>query len=164
MTRAAATIRATRLIRVHSPTTKEAFAKIGLPLRYLNAGVFRKVYGIRGVDLVVKIPIIGVESKDAIQSAIRHSAQEVSRVKRLYAVKELRPHLPKIYHYDKKSGVIVMRRYEKVSSVDHAEGLGMIITKLVRRICGVKLDDIHSNNIKRKKPDSPDVVFVDLGL
>ncbi len=161
MTKAAATIRAIRLIRVHNPVTQEAFAKIGLSLRYIGEGVFREVYGIRGVDLVVKIP---TTRKEEPTEAIRHSAQEVSRVKRLYAVKELRPHLPKIYHYDKKSGVIVMRRYEKANMSQHAELLGEIIKKLVRRVCGVRLDDIHSDNIKLKEHDSPDVVFIDLGL
>lgn len=158
MTKVAATIRAIRLIRAHNPVTKEAFTKIGLPLYYLDEGAYREVYGIRGVDLVVKIPIKGSAE------SIHHSAMEVSRIKRLHVLKELRPHLPAIYHYDKKSGIIVMRRYEKAGLFEHAEILGDIIKKLVRRISGVKMGDIHSDNIKLKKPGSRDVVFIDLGF
>ena len=148
-----------RIIR-NRPTTPEDCRTAGIKLRYLDEGVFRRVFKVSGCPLVIKFPLAG-EFNDGVQ----HSISEVARIKRLGRVKELIPHLPKIFYHDRKNGVLVMQFYPRPRDDAHTvELLGKIIKKLVSRIARVQMSDIHSDNVrKRYRGDTASAVFVDCG-
>ena len=98
--------KALKLIRKHSPTSPEAFKKLGLRLSYLGAGVFREVARIQGCDLVVKFPLD--DGAGCYAEGIAHSLSEMKRIERLARISEMKPHLPKVFYFDRKNGIIVM--------------------------------------------------------
>ena len=136
------------------PTTPRAFRDIGIKLRYIDEGVFRKVYKISGCPLVVKFPVDS--------GGIQHSVSEMRRIRRLGRIKELLPHLPKVLYFNGKSGLVVMEYYPALDPEKGVELLGKVIKKLVSRIAQVAMSDIHSDNIRRGKRGEI-VVFSDLG-
>ena len=130
------------------------FETSGIKLRYIDEGVFRKVYKISGCPLVVKFPL----DNDGIQ----HSVSEMRRIRRLGRIKELLPHLPKVLYFNGKSGIVVMEYYKALDPEKGVELLGKVIKKLVSRIAKVAMSDIHSDNIRQGRRGEI-VVFSDLG-
>ena len=147
--------KALKLIRKHAPSTPEAFRKLGFKLTYLGAGVFREVARIAGCDLVVKFPLD--------EEGIAHSLSEVNRIERLSKVPELKSHLPKIFYFDRKHGIVVMNFYAELTPADAVELLGKIVRKLVSKVAGVTMGDIHDGNVRRKRKGWDTVTFIDLG-
>ena len=98
--------KALKLIRKHEPVTPNDFKKLGLGLASIGAGVFREVAQIKGCDLVIKFPL---EEKGGYAYGIQHSISEMNRIARLSRVPELKPHLPKVFYFDRKNGIIVMQ-------------------------------------------------------
>jgi hypothetical protein len=136
-----------------------AFREAGIKLRYLNEGVFRRVFKISGCPLVVKFPLEG-----EIADGVQHSISEVNRVKRLSKIKELVPHLPKIHYHDRKNGVLIMQFYPRPrNDAETVEMLGKVIKKLVSRIARVQMSDIHADNVRKRRGDWTSAVFTDLG-
>ena len=152
--------KALKLIRKHGPVTPNDFKKLGLGLASIGAGVFREVARIKGCDLVVKFPL---EEKGGYSYGIQHSISEMNRIARLSRVPELKPHLPKVFYFDRKNGIIVMNFYPDASDADKVDMLGSLVRKLVQRICRVTLGDIHAGNVRRKRKDWEIPLFVDLG-
>ena len=143
-----------RIIR-NRPTTVIAFREAGIKLRYLDEGVFRRVFKISGCPLVVKFPLEG-----EIADGVQHSISEVARIKRLSRVKDFHPHIPQVFYHDKKNGVLVMRYYAKMEDRRAVELLGKVVQKLVSKIVGVRMSDIHTDNVREA---SGRLVFIDLG-
>jgi hypothetical protein len=141
-----------RIIR-NRPTSPQAFREAGIKLRYLDEGVFRRTFKVSGCPLVIKFPL----EADGIQ----HSASEVNRIRRLSRIKELAPHLPKVLHFNRKHGILVMEYYKPLDPVKGIELLGKVIRKLVSRIARVAMSDIHYDNIRQGKQGQ--VKFSDLG-
>lgn len=140
------------------PTTPKGFDKIGLHLKIIDAGVFRETWQIRGLPLAVKFPL----DRDGVY----HSRTEMRKIARLSRFPSLRKYLPKIYYYDSKSGVIVMKFYPNFyDDIDACEAVGDLAGVLLKELTGVEVIDIHSGNIRTKNPrrESPKVVLVDLG-
>jgi hypothetical protein len=82
--------------------------KFHLTLTHIHSGAFRRVYKIEGLPLAVKIPIDGTDEN------IEHSADEMKAIARIQTdpkAKHLRKYLPKVHHYNKWSGVILMKAY-----------------------------------------------------
>lgn len=91
----------------------KAFSKLNkvLPLNYVGAGEFRSVYQIVGKDLVVKLP------KD--RDDIEHSRIEYQRWHDIMHQRGwflLRKYMPKIYYFNPKNGVLLMRFYKTAFS------------------------------------------------
>ena len=122
--------------------------------------MFRRVFKVSGCPLVIKFPLAG-EFNDGVQ----HSISEVARIKRLGRVKELIPHLPKIFYHDRKNGVLVMKYYPKMEDARAVELLGKVVKKLVSKIVGVKMSDIHADNVRHQgdASDTGRLIFTDLG-
>lgn len=160
---------ALRLIRKFEPTTPEDFRDIGLPVTFIGNGVFREVCKIDGQRLIVKFPIADDPEGEDFTSGIKHSRDEMKRIEKLSAFKELRPHLPKVRYYDKENGVIVMDWYEKfVSDDDRVSALGILIRKLLQKLTRVNCSDVHPGNVLCKAYDPTtgkrgDAVLIDLG-
>ena len=153
------TLQALRLIRSHRPVTFAAFKKLGFKFQFIEAGVFREVSRIRDTDLVVKFPLM--EGERDYSEGIQHSRSEMRRIRRLSKVKELKPYLPRVHYYDSKHGIIVMKWYDNTDDFGKAELLGKLVKKLIRKISGVVMSDIHEGNIRKKANNS--LAFVDLG-
>jgi tRNA A-37 threonylcarbamoyl transferase component Bud32 len=123
-------------------------------MRILGEGVYRSGYKVRHCDLVIKFPT------DA--EGVKHSAQEIKRLRRLKQCGTLDRFLPEVFYYDKKSGVIVMRYYpEFVDFEDEADAMGSMIGALIQRLTRVKCSDIHTDNVRQNKDDA---IIIDLGL
>lgn len=152
--------KALKLIRKHSPSNPVAFVKLGFRLNYLGAGVFREVARIAGCDLVVKFPL---DEADGPAEGIAHSISEMSRIEKLSRVPELKPHLPKVFYFDRKNGIIVMQFYPELKPNAAVELLGKILRKLVSRVAKVSMNDIHDGNVRRKRKGWEQLVFTDLG-
>ncbi len=149
-----------RAIIKNRPRTPEEFRKAGIKLRYIDHGVFREVYKIQGCPLVVKFPL---NEEQDFAGGVQHSISEVRRIKRLFRIHELKPHLPKIHYFDKEGGVLVMSYYHRVTPERGVELLGKIVQKLVSKIARVQMADIHADNIRVQKGAAGRLVFVDCG-
>ena len=152
--------KALKLIRKHAPSSPAAFVKLGFRLNYIGAGLFREVARIAGCDLVVKFPL---HETDGPAEGIAHSLSEMQRIEKLARVAELKPHLPKVFYYDKKNGIIVMQFYPELKPADAVELLGKIVKKLVSRVGRVAMSDIHDGNVRRKRKGWNQLTFIDLG-
>jgi hypothetical protein len=155
---------ALRKIRHDRPATVSAFKKI-FRLRSVGRGVFREVYRIVGTGLVVKLVRCYPEYNRP--EGIRHARSEVNRIKRLRALGVLRVHLPTIHYWDRKTGTIVMDEYVTESS-ENITLLGKVIQKMVKKLIGVSMTDIHRGNIgvarvKVGKKYHDRIIFLDLG-
>ena len=76
----------------------------------------------------------------------------------------MRPHLPEVFYHDKKSGVIVMRKYPKYDNYkSQADAMGEMIQRLVYKLTKVSCSDIHSENVRKRRFNKEQSVLVDLG-
>jgi hypothetical protein len=56
-----------------------------------------------------------------------------------------------------------MNFYPDLDAEDAVELLGNLVKKLVSKISGVTMGDIHSGNVRRKRKGWNTIMFVDLG-
>ena len=147
---------AVRIINYWKPRTFEDFSRTGLRLTYISGGAFRKVFQIDALPLVVKIPI---DDEGDYPTCIRHSIIEIRKLKALREFSVMRPHLPKVYYFDKRAGVVVMEYVDdrKMKSdfadTEHARAYGMnvLVTRLIRAHTGVIVDDFGEDNVRFDK-------------
>ena len=160
---------ALRKIRTHQPTSLKNFKALGLLGKYVGSGVFRESYRIKGTNLIVKFPLYDAmsERKSAYESGIAHTRTEVRRFYKLRCVKALRSHLPKIWYFDLRHGIVVMTHYAKFGGYggwNKIELLGKIINKLIRQYAHTTMNDIHGDNTRMAGENfNKRIVFVDLG-
>lgn len=147
-----------RRIKRFRPRTFKDFGKVGIRFgKNLGEGVFREAYQIKDLPLVVKFPIE--------DDGIDHSRDEMRKIRTLSKFKFLRKYLPKVYYYDRQSGVIVMKFYEDFEDYDDAcDAVGTLAGELIKRLTGVSMVDIHSGNARiRDYHEPPRLVLIDLG-
>jgi len=141
------------------PTRVGQLRAAGLKLRLLGSGAFREGFKVVNADVVIKFPI----SKSTSQG-VKHSAQEVRRIRRLRESSTLAPFLPEVLYYDRASGVIAMRYYSEFEDFEkQADAMGKMIGKMIYRISGVKCTDVHTENVRRGR-GRLDCVLIDLGF
>ena|SRR5271166_1351420 len=162
------TQQALRRIQTKRPTSPKEFRDLGLLGRYLGCGAFRQSFRIRGTSLIVKFPLNeSTGHKPVYKSGIGHSRTEMRRYKKLHHVKALRPHLPKVWYYDAKHGVIVMTHYAKLGGYGGWTRIGLmgnVIRKLILQICRTAMNDINGDNIRMAGGKyNKRLIFVDLG-
>lgn len=144
-------------IRASRPTCHKDFKAIGLPLRWIGSGVFRECCEIQNCDLVVKFPLRKGSGK-------KHTANEMARLGRLRKHRVMLPHLPEVVYYDASTGVIVMRKYPKYASFeDQVDAMGKMIQRLIFSLTRIKCDDIHSENVRKRRMNHDQSVLIDLG-
>lgn len=150
---------AIRRIKKHRPKTYEDFAEAGVPLEIesLGEGVFRVVYRAHKLPLVVKFPLAG-DGDD-------HTRSEVRRIKALSKYPKMRKYLPKVYYYDSRAGIVVMKYYPPMDWHLHEDAsLGRLAQNLVKDLTGMSLDDIHAGNVTTDTGQSNGrPIFLDLG-
>ena len=96
-----------RKLRSVKSAKLEDFERAGIELQPFSEGVFRSVYFVKGLPIVVKIPHL---------NCCYHSRTEIRRLRQirrssLYRV--FKRYMPKVYYSDEKLGIIAMRRYLK---------------------------------------------------
>lgn len=159
---------ALRKIKTNRPTSLKEFETLGLLGMYVGAGVFRESYRIRGTNLIVKFPLndAGLGMPPDYKDGIAHSRTEMCRLDKLWKIKALRAHLPKVWYYDKTHGIIVMTHYIKLFGYGgwkKIELLGKVINKLVKQYAHTSMTDIHGDNTRMTAGRKKRIVFVDLG-
>jgi hypothetical protein len=152
---------AVRAIKKFNPETPEDFKKLGLKLTCIGHGVFREVFMINGLNLVVKFPLSEEGLAPDFRAGKMHTTVEVKKVAALSKFRELRPYLPTIYYHNRKTGVLVMRYYPTYDDPSvQIEHLGRVIQRLIYRVTGVNCADIHSGNVNH---NNNRCVLIDLG-
>ena len=150
---------ALKKIRANRPGSPSDFRRIGLPVRYLNTGLFRAVCKIINCDLVVKFP-----RQVDLSLGRSHSAAELQRVKRLKSSRVLQPALPEIPYFDKVSGILVMRYYPRYTShEEQADAMGAFIQRLIFAHTRIRTSDLHSENVHKRRVNNDGAVLIDLG-
>ena len=143
------TRRALRLIRKAQPKTNAEALAFGIgPLDKIGEGAFRAAYQIRGTSLLIKFPLGGYKC---------HTRAEVRKIQKLSQFKSMRAHVPPVYYYNSKDGVMVTKFYAKGARL---LDMNEVVSKLIKELTGVVLEDIVGDNVKS---DGRHPVFVDLG-
>jgi hypothetical protein len=157
---------ALRLIKKNRPKNLLDTSQLGLKLVHLGTGAFRSVYRIKGTDYVIKFLV----ENNYLDT--EHSRLEVRNIKRLQKFRSLRPYLPKIYYYDRKTGVIIMEYYtrysrRKAKRPNPTRTYGdtnweiELIVNLIRQLTKVNFVDICERNLGIDKNNV--VKFLDVG-
>jgi hypothetical protein len=74
------------------------------------------------------------------------------------------PHLPEVFYYDKARGIIVMRKYPKYDSFeDQADAMGQMIQRLIFAVVRIRCQDIHTENVRKRRMNHDQSVLIDLG-
>ena len=142
----------------HKPTTPDEFRAAGVPLgKHLGAGVFREVLKVKGCPLVVKFPL---DANWDCHEGVDHSALEMKKLARLKKFKWMRRFLPKIYYYDRKHGIIVMRYYELMTKHEFLFDI-QFVRALIKHSTGVNISDYTWGNVGKGWKDCP--VMIDCG-
>lgn len=145
------------MIKARRPKNPSEFNRSGIPIRRVSEdqGIFRAIYKVTNCDLIVKFP--------KAPSGKKHTADEVTRIKKLRKFACMKAHLPTIHYYDAEAGVLVVDYCPKFTTYEkEADAMGTFIQKLIKAATGVSISDIHSENVhKHVKRD--DAVIIDAG-
>src|ERR1035437_6342269 len=108
-----ATRRALRLIRKHHPATLLETSQLCLRLVYHGEGAFRKAYRIAGTKLLIKFPQTADRKTTSYGYTTDrcHTRSEVRKIKKLREFKSLRTHVPPVYYFNSRHGVMVTEFY-----------------------------------------------------
>lgn len=151
-----------RKIKTSRPSTPSEFRALGIPLIKEGAGSFRIVMRVRGLNLAVKFPqSYGPEM--GLRVGKMHSTVEVRKINKLKRIPWMRPHIPRVYFHDKKSGVLVVSWHPEFRNTTTSfRALGRLMTKVIAKKTGITVSDIHEDNTRRGRT-AKDSVLVDLG-
>jgi len=154
--------RALRIIRKIQPKTVDELKVAGLELREIKIrtrkgmkgnGAFRRAYEIVGTGLAVKFP------RPNYADNAEHTRDEVKKIRELSKYRSLRSHMPPVYYYNGRDGVMVTDYYLFVCP-DKAKNV--ILSDVIFELTGIPLDDVMGDNVRMKQV-AGNPVFVDLG-
>ena len=125
-----------------------------LQLKYIGAGTFRVAYRIAHTDMLIKFP-------DGHDGKV-HTRAEVRKIRKLAAYPFLKKHLPPIYYFNSKTGVLVTRYYPDASRWHIANAMGDMLSLLLKKFTGIPFTDswIGSDNFGL---DRGRLILTDLG-
>lgn len=157
--------------RPFTPELAQRFGGISIG-RKLGSGVFRDTYALIGYpDLVIKFPSdepiefyyddgTPGESCSSPQKHIETEMFNVAFINKSARLRDLRPHMPTIYYYDKVSHVQVAKRCRPLKhNLETKESLALL-TKYFKSLTGNHLD-LGYGNVMRDENDR--LIIVDLG-
>jgi len=153
--------RALRIIRKVQPKVVIQLEATGLKLREIKIrtrkgmkgnGAFRRAYEIVGTGLAVKFP------RPNYADNAEHTRDEVKKIRELSKYRSLRSHMPPVYYYNGRDGVMVTDYYLFVCP-DKAKNV--ILSDVIFELTGIPLDDVMGDNVRMKETGNP--VFVDCG-
>jgi hypothetical protein len=154
--------RALRIIRKVQPKVVIQLEATGLRLREIKQhtkkglkgnGAFRRAYEIVGTGLAIKFP-----RPDYADNA-EHTRDEVRKIRELSKYKSLRKHLPPVYYYNGRDGVMVTDYYPFVCP---DKSKNAVLSDVIRELTGIHLDDIEGDNVRSRVKDG-EPMFCDLG-
>lgn len=147
-----------RIIHNYPRNADDLLEECQLPLLFLGSGSYRNTYHILGTNLVVKVPRqVSVEVGEEVlepshEENVAHAREEVRairKVKRDKNLKALRPYMPTLHHHDRRTGLVVMDRYDHVDEAvyDARSEEFEKIFDLARTVTGVLDCDLNQYNM-----------------
>ena len=157
------TRRAIRLVRRWLPkTVEEARALCMGALIEVGSGAFRIAYRIHGTSLLIKFPVMfDYPDPKAChdKEGKNHTRMEVKKIWALRKHPIMRRHLPPVYYFNGRDGVMVTKYYPKSKWTNSATN--QLVSEIIKEYCGVTLGDLSPDNL-RAQPSS-NLIFIDLG-
>jgi hypothetical protein len=157
------TRRALRLIRRGQPKTVEEAASLLVGLDKIGQGAFRTAYRIRGTNLLIKFPLMynyGVSGREDWndKEGKNHTRMEVKKIRALMEFPIMRKHIPPVYYFNGRDGVMVTRYYPKSKWVSCATN--NLVSDMVKEYCGVTMGDLSPDNLRT---ETGNLIFIDCG-
>jgi hypothetical protein len=160
------TRRALRLIRRGQPKTVEEARALGMgTLVQVGQGAFRTGYRIYGTNLLIKFPLMynygGLKGEEIWhdKDGKNHTRMEVKKIRALLEFPIMRSHLPPVYYFNGRDGVMVTKYYTKSKWVLSATN--NLVTDMVKEYCDVTLGDLSTDNLRTEPVGN--LIFIDLG-
>ena len=164
------TRRALRLIRKGQPKTADEAKALGITLIEVgkDEGAFRTAHRIHGTDLLIKFPLRyrrrseeteGGPEVWGTKDGVNHTRMEVKKIRALEKFPLMRKHIPPVYYFHNRNGVMVTKYYPKTKWVGYA--VGLLLGKMVTKYYGVVLGDLTPDNLRAVAYDR--LVIIDLG-
>jgi len=141
------------LLCKHSPKSLEDIKKLGIKCHEISKGygAFRRVYKVRGLDLVFKIPRYTTDYETNISYNIEHARAEYSavcRIERFKKYKILRQFMPQIFYFNWDCGIMAMEYYKPLLFTAVGEAGCNALSALVDSCWNKSLGtDICTNNV-----------------
>lgn len=150
---------AVRLLYQQKPKNLEAFRKL-FKLITLKSGMYRKVFEVEGLPIIIKT------SDCCGYSKCDHTSQEIKAIRYFNSQKDLRVYSPEVFYMDEGSGVVVMRKYEILSQYEPGKREALSKKKIevedFLRKKGIRPNDFHNGNTGFTKTGN--VKIVDMGM
>ena len=153
--RAYRTRRALRLIRKGQPKNLLETNELGLHCVHAGTGAFRVAYRINGTGLLIKFPGTFALAKEGKN----HTRMEVKKIRALLQSPIMRKHLPPVYYFNGRDGVMVTKYYPKSKWVPSATN--QLVSEMIKEYCGVILGDLSPDNVRTEPGNN--LVIIDLG-
>ena len=107
------------LFEQYKPKSFEQVEGLGIKITEIDrsSGAFRDTFRVKGLPIVIKIPRGAENDSKGFPSNIAHSNEEMKAYRKIMRVKKyekLRDYMPEIYYHNRNTGVIVMKRYERL--------------------------------------------------
>lgn len=154
-----------RLKRYQPTTAQEILDKCELPLQYVGGGAFRDVYHVIGTSVVIKVPR-KTDKEHRTEKRIQHSRDEFSIWTRMKNSKRkfraFAKYLPELIYYNSHTGIIVMRKYEKVRYNKVNNSFANELEEMITKVMGTCDADIHNGNLGFDKRGN--IKIIDMGL
>jgi hypothetical protein len=166
--RAYRTRRALGIIRRIQPkTVEEARTALGMACVEVGQGAFRTAYRVHGTNLLIKFPIMfnyptheGDNWHD--REGKNHTRMEVKKIRALLAYPMMAKHLPPIYYFNGRDGVMVTRYYPELQGV--ASATNRLVSEMFKEFCGVVMGDTSSDNLRTNgRGVWNKLIFIDCG-
>ena len=161
-----------RRIRKHQPKNLLETSQLGMTCVYVGEGAFRNAYRIAETTLLIKFPLIESFHKRGLNGQYvtyrtddmdgkYHTRAEMRKIKALRKFKCLRSHIPTVYYYNGRDGVIVTKYLKKATQTDWAYNVGPLLSGVIKELTGITLEDIFGENVRKNHKEQ--LVVVDLG-
>lgn len=163
--RAYRTRRALRLIRKGQPKTVDEAKALGIgALIEVGQGAFRTAYRIHGTGLLIKFPLMfnyKTDNQDDWNDSEgkNHTRMEVKKIRVLREFPIIRKHIPPVYYFHGRDGVMVTKYYPQTTWVRGA--MNQLVAEMIKGFCGVTLGDLSPDNVRAEKYNN--LIFIDLG-
>lgn len=140
-------------MRTRRPDDIRAINQLGVKTRLIGSGAFRAVYLVKGLDVVVKIPLD--------PGALGHARKEIRILRELSKIHGIKRFVPTLFYSDIRTGVLVVQKYARARSIDKVlKWRSEILSEF--DFHGWKHDDFHKGNVGYDKHQHP--VMIDLGI
>lgn len=156
----------------HRPKNEDEIKALGIPLWYLGEGAFRTGYKVKGVPLVIKVPMCdcpehyercALECSGPNHSRIEYKVYQRIMKKRKY--RALRGFLPRVHYFDDRTGIIAVQYYKPMSNTLGNQKLCDMIDQFIRQTLSIGgAVDMKPENIGIEiKDDAHQFKILDMG-